>query len=268
MLAAGQDRATPVVPQRQQLVQLVGALVGSGALERLGQQRVRQRLPRDPLGIQRVGLAALTRAVLPWRAVGAHVAHVMPPADEEDRRVASPPGGVLDPPTRDRAELARPRLKRPVPATGHLKVLRGHDPAARIGDRRRQRLLVRIDAHHVAGMIRRQQQVRRSRPALLGSPHLDQSSAVCCWRTGRQHPGGRPLGGKHSLSSQADPRRHEPRPTLHAEDTPRRGVRLLWSQASVQPSTLREPSPARAPRFNTGIAFASAGAPAALWQCL
>jgi hypothetical protein len=54
VLAAGQDRAAPVMPQRKQLVVLVGALVGAGALERLGQQRVRERLPRDPLGVQHV----------------------------------------------------------------------------------------------------------------------------------------------------------------------------------------------------------------------
>jgi hypothetical protein len=66
------------------------------------------------------------------------------------------------------------------------------------------------------------------------------------WRTGRQHPSGRPFTGKHSLSSQADPRRHKPRPTLHPKDTPSPGeVRSLCSQTSVQPSTLREPSPAR-----------------------
>jgi hypothetical protein len=38
---------------------------------------MRERLARDSLGVQRVGLAALTRAVLARRAVGAHVAHVM-----------------------------------------------------------------------------------------------------------------------------------------------------------------------------------------------
>ena len=65
MLAAGEDRAASVMPQRQQLMQLIRPLVGSGALERRVQQRVRERLTRDPLKIQRVGLAALTRPVLP-----------------------------------------------------------------------------------------------------------------------------------------------------------------------------------------------------------
>ena len=54
VLAAGQDRPAPVVPQRQQLVLLIGAAVATRALERFGQQRVRQRLSRDPLGVQRV----------------------------------------------------------------------------------------------------------------------------------------------------------------------------------------------------------------------
>ena len=111
---------------------------------------------------------------------------------------------------------------------------------------------------HVARMIGRDQQVRRSRTALLGSPHLDQPpQRYVVGGPADNIPVGAPSRGERSLSSQADPRRHEPRPTLHAEDTPRRGVRSLWSQASVQPSTLREPSPARAPRFNTGIAFAA-----------
>jgi len=42
------------VPQGQQLVLLVRALLLPGALERLGQQRVREYLAGDPLGIQRV----------------------------------------------------------------------------------------------------------------------------------------------------------------------------------------------------------------------
>jgi hypothetical protein len=49
VLAAGQDRPAPVIPQRQQLMLLVRALLLASALERLGQQRMRQRLARDPL---------------------------------------------------------------------------------------------------------------------------------------------------------------------------------------------------------------------------
>ena len=52
------------------------------------------------------------------------------------------------------------------------EVLRAEDPAARISHRRGQRPLVRIDPDHVARMIGRHEQVRRSRTALLGSPHL------------------------------------------------------------------------------------------------
>ena len=41
VLAAGQDRPAPVVPQGQQLTLLVRAAISARALERLGQQRVR-----------------------------------------------------------------------------------------------------------------------------------------------------------------------------------------------------------------------------------
>ena len=116
-----------------------------------------QRLPRDPLGIERVGLASLTRPVRPGRAVRAHIAHVIAPADQEDRRVTPPASGILHAPTGDRSELPRPRLKRPMPATGHPEMLRGHDPTTSIHNRRSQRLLVRIDPHHIAGVIRREQ---------------------------------------------------------------------------------------------------------------
>jgi hypothetical protein len=49
VLAAGQDRPPPVVPQRQQLMLLIRAAVSVRALERPGQQRMRQRPARDPL---------------------------------------------------------------------------------------------------------------------------------------------------------------------------------------------------------------------------
>jgi hypothetical protein len=38
VLAAGEDRAAPVIPQGEQLVLLIRALVLPGALKRLGQQ--------------------------------------------------------------------------------------------------------------------------------------------------------------------------------------------------------------------------------------
>ena len=73
------------MPQRQQLVALVRAAVFPGALERPRQQRVRERLPRDPLRVQRVGLAALAGSVRPGRAIRAHVPHVIPATGEEHR---------------------------------------------------------------------------------------------------------------------------------------------------------------------------------------
>jgi hypothetical protein len=54
VLAGGEERAAPVVPQGKQLVLLVRALIPPGALERLGQQWVGEHLSGDPLGIQRV----------------------------------------------------------------------------------------------------------------------------------------------------------------------------------------------------------------------
>src|SRR5204862_4002897 len=115
VLAAGEDRPAPVVPQGQQLMLLVRALLLARALERLGQQRVRQHLPRDPLAVEHVGLAALTRPVLPWRTVRAHVAYVIAAAGQEHRRVPPPARRPLDPPAHDLPKLQRPRLQLAVP---------------------------------------------------------------------------------------------------------------------------------------------------------
>ena len=180
---------------------LVRALLLAGALERLGQQRVRERLARDPLCVERVGLAALTGAIRPRRAIRAHIAHVMAAAGQEHRRVPAPARRALDPPPGDLPKLPRPRLQLAVPLTRDAKVSRTQDPAARIGDRRGQRALVRIDPDHVARMIGRHQQVRRSRTTLLGSPHRPDLQRVWCWRTGRQHPGGRPHGANAPIRS-------------------------------------------------------------------
>ena len=49
VLAAREDRPPAVMPQAEQLVQLIGPLVLSCALERARQQRVRAHLARDPL---------------------------------------------------------------------------------------------------------------------------------------------------------------------------------------------------------------------------
>jgi hypothetical protein len=62
---------------------------------------------------------------------------------------------------------------------------------------------------------------------------------------------------ERSYQVRPDPRRHKPRPTLRPQDT-LAGVNRILSQTSVQPSTPRGPSPARAPKLNTGIAFALA----------
>src|ERR1035441_8861942 len=114
-MTAGQDRTALVVAQREQLVVLIRSAVLPGALERLGQQRVRQCLSRDPLGVQLVRLPALTRPVRPRRAIGAHITHVIAAGDQEDRGVAPPARRPLDSPPRDRPELPSPHLQRSVP---------------------------------------------------------------------------------------------------------------------------------------------------------
>ncbi len=62
------------------------------------------------------------------------------------------------------------------------------------------------------------------------------------------------LTGRTLLSGQTDPRSQEPRPTLRPQDT-LAGANRIRSQTSVQPSTLRGPSPARITKVNTRIAF-------------
>jgi hypothetical protein len=170
------------MPDRQQLVLLVGPLVLAGALERLGQQRVREHLARDPLRVQRVGLPALTRTIVARRAVRAHIAHVIATPYEEHGGVAPPARGALHPPAAGRPELLGPRLQRAMPIARHAEVLAGHDPAPGIDDRRGQRLLVRIDPDDVARVIGRNQQVRRSRTALgCSSHHLTFPGAFTLW---------------------------------------------------------------------------------------
>src|SRR5690349_18120071 len=63
-----------------------------------------------------------------------------------------------------------------------------------------------------------------------------------------------PFTGRTLLLGQADPRRQEPRPTLRPQDI-LAGVNRIRSQTSVQPSTLCEPSPARAPTIQHRDAF-------------
>jgi hypothetical protein len=163
VLTALQKRAACPPPNGQQLALLVRAGVLAGALERFGQQRVRERLARDPLRVKHVRLATLARAVLAAGAIRAHVAHVITATGQEDRRVATPAGGALDPEAHDRAELPRPRLERAMTVARDAKVLARDDPAARIDDRRGQRPLVRVDPDHVARPVGRDQRARRTR---------------------------------------------------------------------------------------------------------
>ena len=225
------------MPQRQQLVGLIRTLLLPGALERLRQQRVREHLPRDPLRVQRVGLPALARPVRARRAIRAHVAHIMAAVDQEHGRVPAPARRALDPPPGDLPELPCPRLELTVPPARDAKVRRGENPAARVGDRRGQRPLVRIDPDHIARMIGRHQQVRRSRTAPLRSLHYN-LHGLSCWRTGRQHPGGRPPRGERSYQVRPDPSKARTEADTSSARHPSPGVRSLSSQASVQPSTV------------------------------
>jgi hypothetical protein len=159
---------------------------------------------------------------------------------QEHRRMAAPARRALDPPASDLAKLPRPRLQLAVPLARDAKVRRGENPAARIGDRRGQRALVRINPDDIARTIGRHQHTRRSRTTLLGSPHRPDLQRVCCWRTGRQHPGGRPSLGRTLLSGQADPRRQEPRPTLRPQDT-LAGVNRIRSHQFPQTRTRTQP---------------------------
>ena len=82
-----------------------------------------------------------------------------------------PARGALNPPPRDRTELPRPRLQRPMPIARDPEVLASEDPATGIDDRRSQGLLVRINPDNVARMIGRDQHMRGPRTALLRSCH-------------------------------------------------------------------------------------------------
>ena len=189
VLAAGEDRPALVVPQRQQLAQLVRAAVLPGALERPGQQRVRERLSRDPLGVQRVGLAALACAIGPRRAVRAHVAHVIATADEEHRRVAPPTRGALDPPAGDRPELACPCLKRTMPIARDPEMLAGNDPPRGSTTVADKCPLMRVDPDHVA-RVERASTTRSTDPdPFVCRPSVATSTGRFNGGAGRQCPG-------------------------------------------------------------------------------
>jgi hypothetical protein len=169
VLAALEQRLALVVPQAQQLALLIGNRLRPGGLERARQQRMRQRLTRDPLAVQRVGLPALTATILTRGAVGAHIAYVMAGAGQVDRGVPAPARRVLDPPAHDRSERQRPRRQRAVPVTGNPEMLTGQNPAARVDHDRRQRALVRIDPDRVARPRLADQHRGRPRPPLAAT---------------------------------------------------------------------------------------------------
>jgi hypothetical protein len=136
-------------------------------------------------------------------------------------------------------------------------VRRGQDPAARVGDRRGQRPLVRVDPDHVARMIGRHQQMRRSRTALHRSLHWRTSTGVYVVGGSADNIPVDALHGANAPIRSGRSSKARTEADTSSERHPSPGVRSLWSQTSVQPPTLGEPSPARAPRFNTGIALIS-----------
>ena len=131
------------------------------------------------------------------------------------------------------------------------------NPAAWINDRSGQRPLMRIDPDHVASVIGREQQVRRSGTALL-------RCSIACPPGVMLVKGGSadnlPVGAltRGERSYQARPILEDKNRGRHfVAKTPTPGVRVLLSQTSVQPSTLREPSPARAPKIQHRECFAA-----------
>jgi hypothetical protein len=98
--------------------------------------------------------------------------------------------------------------------------------------------LASVASRRVARMIGRHQQMRRSRTTPLRSLHHNLHRYVV-GRTGRQHPGRRPIGlGRTLLSGQADPSIARTEADTSRKRHPSPGVRSLWSQASVQSSSL------------------------------
>jgi hypothetical protein len=152
VLAAGQHGAALRVPERHQLAGLLRPAVGTGfvALEGQRQIGVGQQLTRDALAIELIRLTALARAVALAGAVRAHVAHVMAAADQKSGGVPAPGTDALHAPADNRPVLTGPRLQRSMAVAGDLEVLDRDDHAAPIDDRRRERVLVRIDPNPAA----------------------------------------------------------------------------------------------------------------------
>ncbi len=132
-----------------------------------------------------------------------------------------------------------------MPIARDPKVLGGEHPAAWINDCSCQRPLMRIDPDHIARVIGREQ----SGTALLRCSHRLPSRRMLVKGGSADNL---PVGALHSGE-----RSYQARPILEDKNrgrhfvakTPTPGVRVLLSQTSVQPSTLREPSPARAPKI-------------------
>ena len=220
-------------------MQLVGAAVLPGALERPWQQRVRERLARDPLGVERVGLPALARPVRPRRAVRAHVAHVIAAADQEDRGVPAPARGALDPPACDLTELPRPRLERAMPVPGHPEVLRWR--GSRRADRRPS-----PSTSACAGRPRRRCPRDRASSARCDGP----GPPSRCWPSAQPSAGtvmadpvdnvpvgiGAPRKGERSYQVRPAPRRHGPRSTLRHAGHHHRGPDTIWGRGRDSPS--------------------------------
>jgi hypothetical protein len=163
---------------------------------------------------------------------------------------------ALDPPPSDLPKLPRPRIQLAMPLARDAEMRRGQNPAARIGDRRGQRPLMRIDPDHAARMIGRHQQMRRSRTAPLRSLHLTNLQRYVVDGPADNIPVDTPhAGGERSYQARPIPEGKN-RGRHFVRKTPPAGVKSLESQTSVQPSSLtRTAAHGRRPEFNTGIAF-------------
>jgi len=136
------------------------------------------------------------------------------------------------------------------------------DPAARTDHRRHQCPLVRIDPDHAARPIGRDQHVRRARaPSPTGAHRSPSSPPGATVETA-----GRPTTSRWTQVTRE--RSYQVRPVLEdtnrgrhfVSKTPRQRARAPASQTPVQPSTLREPSPASSTTdYNTGIIRAGGG---------
>ena len=135
--------------------------------------------------------------------------------------MATPRRGALHTDADNRAELQRPRLKRPVTVARHAEVLTGHDPTARIDDYRRQRALVRIDPDHVARPVGREQRARRTRtgphtPAM--SAHRVPSSSRCCAIRFKRNRSTKSRWGSTSNTINVGKRSYQVRPVPESTD--------------------------------------------------